>query len=298
MPNFSMRGSEPFAPPLPEMARSEGYVLLATEHRKYYEMACNLARSIRFQDPSRPIALICDESLVTDDRIARFDRIVLLPRRDRFVGVLNKLRLFEVSPFERSLFVDGDCLMMRSSVSPYWQSFTGGCNTLGQKLTEGQWKGLDIRTITREIGTDYLVKMNAGVIFFDRSPLSEHMFEYMIDLFGHKAAKVSTIHQNRPGQYSMEPILGAAMARFGVEPMSLQPRAGSLMVSTLDARHIRASLQRGVVYLEKPHWRTRLRINVPGAALWTAHAPIFLHFIGLKPRPLYESLVTELAATE
>jgi len=269
---------------------------MALEQQKYYAMACNLAQSIRLHDPSRPIALILDEAIAPDARCELFDRIVLMPKLDRFIGVLNKLRLFEVAPFARNLFVDGDCLMVRASIAAYWQGFAGGCNTLGQKLTEGRWKGLDIRAIRREIGTDHLVKMNAGVLFFDRSPLSERMFSYMIDLFLRKAAMVSTIHQNIPGHYSMEPILGAAMARFGIEPMRILPQAGSLMVSTLDARHIRASVQRGVVYLEKPEWRTRLRINLPGSATWTAHAPIFLHFIGLKPKHLYESLVAEMAA--
>jgi len=259
-------------------------------------MACNLAQSIRLTDPSRPIALVIDETIRVDHRADLFAHLCVMPRADKFVGVLNKLRLYDASPFARSLFVDSDCLMMRASIGPYWAAFTQGCNTLGEKLSSGQWKGLDIKDLIREIGTDHLVKMNAGVIFFDKSALSKNIFRYMNDIFIEKSSRITTIHQKRPGQYSMEPILGAALAKFAVEPMQIQPMAGSLMVSTLDARHIRVSVDHGVAYLEKPQWRTPLRINLPGAAVWTPHSPIFLHFIGLKPKDIYRSVVARQTA--
>jgi hypothetical protein len=267
----------------------EGYILLATERQKYFDMACNLARSIRVFDPSRPIALIVDPSIATGAHGGIFDEIVVMPPKAGYVGVMNKLRLFDANPFDRALFIDSDCLMARPGISAYWESFDEGCNTLGRIITDGDWKGLDIPKVIETLGLKHLVMMNAGIVFFDKSELSKNIFAYMEELVELIPKGITVVHQKREGQYSMEPILGAALAKFGMQPMKILPRIGSLMVSTLYARHVRIDPKLGVSYLEKPD-KSSFRAYFPlSGAKWTSHSPILIHFIGLRPADVYAS---------
>jgi hypothetical protein len=273
----------------------EGYLLLAVERQRYFDMACSLARSLRAYDPDRPVALAVDPSIVVDHRRTLFDHIVVMEPKAGYVGVMHKLRLFDVNPFERALFVDSDCLMARANVSAYWRSFGSGCNTIGDAIVGGNWKGLDVAGVIRTLGLRHLVKMNAGVIFFDRSELSENIYRYMQDLVTLIPKGITPIHQNRPGQYSMEPLLGAAMAKYEVEPLKIVRGIGSLMVSTLYARRVTIDYDLGVSYLEKPNVSSFLELLIPGRVTWTSHSPILMHFVGLKPASVYEKACARLA---
>ena len=66
-------------------------------------MAVNLALSIRLSDPARPICLIHDDAVdITDDVRDAFDA-VLLPTDPLYVGVANKIRIYDVSLFQGTM---------------------------------------------------------------------------------------------------------------------------------------------------------------------------------------------------
>jgi hypothetical protein len=270
-------------------AGDEGYLLMAVERQKYFDMACNLACSIRVFDQTRKIALIVDDHITVDDRKLFFDFIVPIENKSGYVGVMHKIRLFPYSPFQRTMFIDSDCLMVKPNVSEYWKAFSVGCNALGHVMNRGSWKGLKVENIAKHLGLPHIVYLNAGVMYFDKSDKSRDIFEYMQEIFKSPQG-ITTIHQKRAGQYSMEPILGAALAKFEVSPMSILPNVGSLMVTTLHARRVHVDPGLGVSYLEKPDTPSHLASLIPGLCTWTCHSPILMHFIGLKPENLYRKI--------
>src|SRR5580704_7603726 len=99
----------------------QGYIILACDHDKYREMAVNLAYSLRVLDPQRPVSLIYQNISVTDECQAIFHKILQLKNQNGFVKNMNKIRLYEISPYDQTMFLDADMLLMRPNISAYWE---------------------------------------------------------------------------------------------------------------------------------------------------------------------------------
>lgn len=124
------------------------------------------------------------------------------------------------------------------------------------------------------------------------------MFSYMRMLCLNHKEDLSGIHQKRKGQYATEPIIGAAMGAFGIEPLGVNMEVGSLMVSTWRARNCHFDLLHGVSHIEKPRG---FYFNIPLPAFakgWVSHSPIFAHFIDLKPVDVYQRVVRQVTSSK
>lgn len=98
------------------MNESQGYITVATRRRKHLEMAVDLALSLRKHDATRAIAVVVDEanhSVLNRHYPNVFDSVHVVPRELAF-GYAPKLYVAEVTPFSQTLFVDADCLVLRS----------------------------------------------------------------------------------------------------------------------------------------------------------------------------------------
>ena len=103
----------------------QGYITLALGPRKYLEMAANLAASLKVMDPRRQVAVVHDAGVsVPRDLAQYFDFRLELPPDPLYPDVMNKLRLFGVSPFEQTMFIDADCLLVKMDVDHYWHKAT------------------------------------------------------------------------------------------------------------------------------------------------------------------------------
>lgn len=92
----------------------EGYTTIAVGDNMYIEMALNLALSIRSKD-SRPICLLTDQKTIVKPEIAEyFDYIIRMSDEDCQVGAMNKINLFKYSPFDRTMYLDSDCLVVKN----------------------------------------------------------------------------------------------------------------------------------------------------------------------------------------
>lgn len=274
----------------------QGYLTLAVDRQKYYDMSIQLALSLKLWDPDKPIALIYNEGITLGPEAdIIFDETIFMPSDENYVGVMNKIRVYDYTPFNKTIFVDADCIMMKKGIDYYWKIFDGhGFNLLGNKSISGAWKGFEIKEVISSLGIDYMVRMNAGVFYFEVGGKSKEFFDYTNSLCTSALQILGSIHQEREGQYSIEPLLGAAMGRFGIEPLSLDPAMGSLMVSTWRARNCRFDVRAGISELEKP---SGFWFNLPHAALgkgWVKHSPIFAHFIDRKPRKQYQKARDQL----
>ena len=99
---------------------SRGIVTLAVGHRRYLEMAVDMALSYHEHD-RRDVVLVADAGIA---QIARseygsiFGDVVVLAPRFR-EGRAVKFGVVEASPFDRALYVDADCLIV-GSLEEYW----------------------------------------------------------------------------------------------------------------------------------------------------------------------------------
>ena len=268
----------------------EGYLLLATGPAKYVEMARNLAASLRVMDGTRRICLVHDEDYVLDDADRRFfDDDAVLTSDPLYPGFMNKIRLYPTSPYQRAMFVDADCLLVKRDIDAYWEmtrpfpfAITGG------RRTKGEWKGADVAQLLKQEGAPYLVQMNSGVFCFDRSPEAAVFFEGLNNFFLRRRGELEVgLHRGKPAQTD-EIYIGLWMGLNGLDSCGGKIGENSWMVSTWRAFWMTIDPARGVSVMRKPK-RSIAGIPNPIAG-WDRLSPSFVHFILLKPHATYDRL--------
>lgn len=266
----------------------QGYITLALDRQKYFDMAVNLARSIRYFDPKRPISVLINAAIaVSDDVRGLFDQVIVMPAVPDYMGCAYKLLVYDHAPYDETMFIDSDCLIARDDMDRHWGGASRADFTMtGDKTTSGQWNRLNIAEAIADLGVPYVVRMNSGVFYFRKSEGAKALFAYMNDLYAHQRDKLSNTHQSRAGQYADEPFFGIAMGRFGLEPVNDPDGAGSWMATTWRARKCLIDPARGASHMEKP----RRYIGHPAlfTYVWAKLNPSIFHFIGLKPKADYD----------
>ncbi len=268
----------------------EGYLILASGHPRYLAMARNLAASLRVMDGTRPICIVHDGAAEFTERDRDlFDHRAILPDHPLYPGFMNKIRLFDASPYNRTMFVDADCLLVKRDIETYWTdarrfafAITGG------RRTSGEWKGADVRTLLLQEGAPYLVQMNSGVFCFDKSQEAEDFFKGLNDFYIRRRDKLGVgLHRGRPAQTD-EIYIGLWMGLNGLDSCGGRSGENSWMVSTWRAFGLNLDPAKQISVLHKPG---RSIAGIPSPIYgWDRLSPSFVHFIGLKPKKHYERL--------
>ena len=269
---------------------SEGYLILATGHPRYLEMARNLAASLRVMDGTRRICIVLDGAgTLQGGDGALFDDVARLEDDARYPGFMKKIQLYGLTPYQHSMFVDADCLLVKRDADLRWDearsvpfAITGG------RSTSGDWKGADVAALLRQEGAPYLVQMNSGVFCFDQSPQARQFFEGVNDFYLRRREHLGVgLHRGVPTQTD-EIYIGLWMGMSGMDAVPGPAGDDSWMVSTWRAFWISIDPVRGTAVLRKPR---HAFAGVPHPFRgWDRKSPSFLHFIGLRPTRTYRRL--------
>ena len=160
---------------------SRGYLTLAARQPRFLEMAVDMALSLRGHT-RHPIALAADEPLaaLAQTRYAGvFDRVTLVPRRFRD-GRALKYGTAEASPFEETVFVDADCLVLGSLDDLFDALATHPMAMTGEHLSAADDRihhGFSTTSLIRRFGLETYLKTNSGLFCFRRSAAREIMEE-------------------------------------------------------------------------------------------------------------------------
>ncbi len=270
-----------------------GYLFLATGARKYHEMAINAALSAKWHEPHMPVCLIHDRAPVPDYAKDVFDDMVEMPPEEGFVGVMNKMLIYDLCPYDEAFFIDGDCFILRPDMARHWDKYSvRDFNIAGEAASSGSWYGFDIANACERAGVPFMVKGNTGVFYFKKGPEAQQVFEQAKDFVRHKSDVLGVVHQKRSQQFSDEPFLGAAMGKSGIQPVGYTPQEGTIMATTLYARGCKGDMETNLSVLKKPS------SNLPTDRIWAlsyvTHTPTIMHFISLKPRKLFAALSTQV----
>jgi hypothetical protein len=163
------------------MTASRGYLTMAARQERFLEMAVDMSLSLR-EHTGLPIALAADEPLaaLAQTRYAGvFDRVTLIPRRFR-EGRALKYGSAEASPFEETLFVDADCIVLGPLDDLFESLASHEMAMIGEHLTPGQDRihhGFSTSSLIRRFGLDTYLKTNSGLFCFRRSAALEIMEE-------------------------------------------------------------------------------------------------------------------------
>jgi hypothetical protein len=163
---------------------------MAVRRARYLEMAIDMALSLR-PHTRYPISLAADEALATHARARYpevFDSIVLVEERF-LVGRALKYGTAAATPYEETIFVDADCLVL-GSLDGLWPVLdTSDMAMVGQHLTMQENEnhhGFSTRHLIRRFGLERYLKTNSGLFCFRRTPTLEVM-EDCLECYLHEA---------------------------------------------------------------------------------------------------------------
>jgi hypothetical protein len=153
---------------------TRGYLTLAARSRRYLEMAVDMALSLR-EHTALPIALAADDELGDIARTryeAAFTTVTRLPDRFRG-GRALKYGSAEASPFDETMFVDADCLVLGGMDHLFAVLDATDMAMTGEQLTANDDRdhhGFSTTKLIRRFGLDSYLKTNSGLFCFKREP--------------------------------------------------------------------------------------------------------------------------------
>lgn len=271
----------------------QGYLTLATGAPFYLDLAMNLVLSLKLNDPTRPVCIVTDRTMSIPESYRKFiDQITFMDAKPGFHGCLNKLRINEVSPFDETMFVDSDCILLKNDMDRHWAKFQspGFCSP-GGKVTSGRWYGFDIAEVIKKLGIDYMRTLNSGVFYFRQGAEADHFFATALDLVENHKELLGSFHRNKL-QLADEPFIGATLGKLHTPTVSYQPAEGSIQITTINATNIRfdpfthtSEITRHDDYRLLGRFFPRKHIQ---------HSPSFAHFVKLKPKAVYQRISDQL----
>ena len=168
-----------------------GFITVARGDVGYVEMAVDLALSLR-QHHGEPIAIVVDEAAearVRADYSRVFDEVLRLPPGHDH-GWACKFALADTTPFERSLFIDADTLVLADLGDVLMQAREADMLMMGKFRTAETTEmhhGFPIRGLIREFALDRYFDNHSGAFSFRRDPGRQFLAEcrevYLRDLY-------------------------------------------------------------------------------------------------------------------
>ncbi|MDR1248774.1 MAG: hypothetical protein LBK63_05660 [Treponema sp.] len=158
-----------------------------------------------------------------------------------------KLRLNLYTPFEETLYIDADSLIMHNFDS-YWETLKGRSFVYeGTLLSEGEWY-FDIEKIRRQLSLPWIPKFNSGMFLFKNGEMAKAVFDTAFDYLMRQKEKNLGIDFFRGTMFPDEPFLAIALAQLGIEPAEDHGRFSRTLIG---AENIRVNVVKGFALFTK-----------------------------------------------
>lgn len=193
------------------MTATKGVLTIASGQPKYARQAIDLARSIRLHDLDLPLAVATDLDAAL---FAGMYDFVIPWDFTQWQGLLSKLEAYDATPFDTTLFLDADCLAVRSLHEVFDLFGAQQFGVYGTQRTDAIWfRGIEDRIHTFA-GKDIFPVFNGGLYFFRKSELAADIFRRA------KALKseydVLGLRRHLHQSYNEEPLVSLAMVQAGL----------------------------------------------------------------------------------
>lgn len=200
-----------------------GFLTLAIGDRRYARQAQTLSLSLRRNMPGYQIAIVTDR-----DDLAPFADVLVPVDRSAPIATAQKLLLWKYSPFERTLFIDSDCVATRAFHMELEEIGARSFSPVVDRYVPAQGDDEyieDLAAALRMVGGDVFPKFNGGVYFFDRSKLAREVFEFAWEIYrDYRAYGIRAFDRGGAGD---ETVIGLSLAHLGL--LDLYDDAGRLM---------------------------------------------------------------------
>lgn len=213
------------------LKQETGVLLLAIGHPYYGRMAYNLAMSIKAVDASVSITLVYTETAIThinQRNMWVFDNKMPYPQTEKPFGV--KLELYDLTPYDRTLYIDVDTLWVnkKSPAALFEQlkgvPFTGiteGFHDYGDPTKSEPsknyffWADLEEIKDVHVLDNQKIYQWRGEFIYFEKCEIAERFFGYARNIYAKPSLKtVKKFADHIPDELAIN--IGAAMA--GINP--------------------------------------------------------------------------------
>jgi hypothetical protein len=201
-------------------SHQRGVITLAYGPPRFVEQARSLAHSLQVHAPHLPRTLVTDSH---NPSIRKLFTQVIAYRPEFGSGVRQKVFLDHYSPYEETLFIDSDCLVL-GKLDSFWAAFGGQIfGVPGYRyLKKGEVDPyLDVDHALNTLNVSQLPKFNGGTYYFARSPQTTDFFNTarnFLDNFS--SLRLSEFRRNGPAD---EAIYSLAMAAHDLPLTSMGP---------------------------------------------------------------------------
>lgn len=192
-----------------------GIITIAIGARKYTDQARLLAKSLRRNMPEIPLAVVSD-----DTSLGEFFDSVIPVDTSMPIATAQKLLVDRYSPFERTLFLDSDCIVCRPFHQELEAITTFDFSPILERMVgpDGTDEYVrDLRLALDLVGGTGFPKFNGGLYYFNRSDVAAQVFgkarEYFHDF---RRLGIKPFDGGGPGD---ETVFALAMAHLGLRDL-------------------------------------------------------------------------------
>jgi hypothetical protein len=239
--------------------------------KKYAVQAKYLALSSMLNSPQTIRAVVTDNPKALENF---FD--VIIPY-DSALGdpFATKTRLNLYTPFEKTLFMDADSLVVHS-LDSYWKSLDERRFAYtGEIITSGVWY-VDVEKTMAQFGLTWLPKFNSGMFLFDKSEEANRIFGAAFALMQNGLG----VDFFRSKMLPDEPFLAISLAQNNAPPFDDYGRFSRTLI---DAKKIRLNtLKRTAFFIKRGKAVFPLAVHLCGrfgaVLFFREKIRLFLHF--------------------
>jgi len=220
---------------------SKGIITIAIG-KKYAKQAKYLAYSCMLNAPHTLRAVITD----SPDALSNFYDLII-PYNKQGDPFSIKTRLFELSPFQKTLYLDADSLIFHP-IDDYWNYLDNNYYVYeGAKLTDGEWY-VNIKKLCQIMQVQWIPKFNSGMLLFDKSNNVKQIFDTVRYYFENHQKENINVPFFRGNNYPDEPFFAIALARHNIEPVNDYGRFSRTLIG---AKRIKINIKKKIAILFK-----------------------------------------------
>jgi hypothetical protein len=246
------------------MKQKKGIITIAIG-KKYANQAKYLAYSCMLHVPHILRAVITDKPEMLSD----YYDFVLPYHRDYSDPFMTKTRLPLYTPFEETLYMDADCLVI-NNIDSLWANLEEQPFVYEGALFEnGEWY-FDIAQIIRQLSIPWIPKFNSGMLLFNNSEKAKSIFDTAFYYFTHQKDTGIDVAFFRGTSYPDEPFLAISLAKHDAKPLEDYGRFAHAMMR---ASNIHLDVIKGFAFFAK--------------SSGTPVFPLIVHFCGKFGQLLY-----------
>ena len=243
-----------------------GVLTIAIGRKSFIEEAITLAESLSLHSDHIPRAVITDSD---DPRLSiLFDQII--PYNTDYGDPLAQKEAIDLyTPFEKTIFVDADCMIMRPLDFVFTLCESYDVAYIGVAVDSGEWYDVNIRSFLDTTGYSFLPKLNTGFIYFQKSKNTTEIFK---DIRHFRTVQQQYgFRVNRKVMLSDEPDFSMAFGKHGILPVLDTGRIMRTPISRTGPKRI--DVLRGICEFEKENVMVR---------------PAIFHFVSSRKMPYYK----------